>query len=90
MPAELVPPGGLVGPVYRLTTTDIGVRRWLKDCNGNTILKVEGIVVSRPLVDTLGDHQPGGVTLKSPIVTVIGPHPYLYADKCELAIKYLG
>lgn len=90
VPTDLVPPGGLVGPVYRFTATDVGVQAWFKDSNGNTIMKDQGIIVSRPLLDTLGDHQPGGVTLESPIVKVIGPHPSLNSDACALALQYLG
>ncbi len=87
VPADLVPPEGLVGPVYRFTSRDTG-RLTVGDGQGH-VLRDRGTIVAELLFDTLGDGQPGGTGLDYQIVKVIGPHPSLDVDFCDLAADLL-
>jgi hypothetical protein len=84
VPAELIPPGGLVGPVYRFIATETG-HDSLTDGAGRTIYTTAGTVTFANLFDTLGDSAPGGRSLSFDIVNVVGPHPLLDADVCAIA-----
>jgi hypothetical protein len=90
VPKNLIPPEGLVGPIYLFTSQDTGIQFWLKDSAGNTILRDRGVLVFKRLLDTLGDHAPSGTTLDLRIVKVIGPHPSMTADICAVADKLVG
>ncbi len=82
VPSELIPPGGLVGPVYLFTATEIG-RATLRDESGKVLYLIAGVQVFENLFDTLGDSAPGGVSLSYTTVKVIGPHPDV--DVCAVA-----
>lgn len=84
VPADLIPPEGLVGPVYLFKAKDIG-QPFIVKKHGKTVLRDRGVIVQEYLFDTLGDSQPGGTQLSFEITKVIGPHPGLDVDICELA-----
>lgn len=86
VPAELIPPGGLVGPVYRFTVTETG-HDTLRDGSGKVRYRTAGVQVFENLFDTLGDSAVGGVSLSFTTVKVIGPHPLLDADLCDVAAE---
>jgi hypothetical protein len=86
VPADLVPPEGLIGPVYLFTAKNIGQPFIVKQ-HGKTVLRDRGILVAQALFDTLGDSKPGGTGLSFEITKVIGPHPGLDVDICELAAR---
>jgi hypothetical protein len=90
VPADLIPPEGLVGPVYRFTATDVGEPFKVTDSRGRTVLRDTGVLVEEYLFDTLGDGEPGGTQLDFRFVKVIGPHPGLDVDVCDLAARLTG
>ena len=90
VPKGLIPPEGLVGPVYLFTSRDTGIQFWLRNSAGDTILRDRGVLVFKNLFDTLGDHAPGGRSLDFRLVHVIGAHPGMKADLCALAGKLVG
>ena len=85
VPPDLVPPGGLVGPVYLFKSLDTGTQAWIKNSHGTTVLKDHGTIYSKNLFDTLGDHAPGGQSLSYEDYKIVGPHPIYYADICKVA-----
>lgn len=84
VPADAVPPEGLVGPIYRFTSVETGSDK-LRDARGRTLYRTAGLVVFSSLFDTLGDRAPGGTTLTFDPVKVVGPHPLLDVDLCDVA-----
>jgi hypothetical protein len=84
VPPDLIPPGGLVGPVYLFTATETG-RATLRDASGKVLYLIAGVEVFENLFDTLGDSAPGGVSLSFNTVKVIGPHPDI--DVCAVAAE---
>ncbi len=74
VPAEYVPPEGLVGPVYRFQFQEVG---WDKVFTGDWRLLhfTGGTVRLESLFDTLGDRRPGGTFLHDEIVEVTGSAP---------------
>jgi hypothetical protein len=90
VPADLIPPEGLVGPIYRFTATDVGQPFTVTDAQGNTVVRDVGVLVEEYLFDTLGDSKPGGTQLDFEFVKVIGPHPGIDVDICELAARLTG
>ena len=74
----------LVGPVYLFKAKDIG-QPFIVKKHGKTVLRDRGVIVQEYLFDTLGDSQPGRHQLSFEITKVIGPHPGLDVDICELA-----
>lgn len=84
VPDALIPPKGLVGPIYRFRATEKG---WsvVRDGSGDILYDNGGTLVFSSLFDTLGDRQPGGTRLNFRVVRVLGPHPFLDVDPCELA-----
>jgi hypothetical protein len=90
VPAGLIPPGGLVGPVYEFTATDSGNPLAVHDSSGRLVLADRGSITFRALFDTLGDHQPGAVELSSEVVKVVGSFPLLDVDLCDLAVDLVG
>lgn len=85
IPPDLVPPGGVVGPVYLFKSLDTGTQAWIKNAHGKTVLKDHGQIYSKNLFDTLGDHAPGGNSLLYENYKIVGPHPIYYADICKVA-----
>ena len=51
--------------------------------------RTRGTIVGRQLFDTLGDSQPGGTPLSFEEVKVIGPHPLLDVDICDVVADQL-
>ncbi len=84
VPPAVIPEEGLVGPVYLFTRTESGSDT-VRDGDGNILYLTAGVVTFKNLFDTLGDSQPGGVGLVDEIVNVVGPHPLLNTDICEVA-----
>jgi hypothetical protein len=84
VPDDVVPPEGLVGPIYRFTSVERG-HDTLRDGTGHALYRTRGVVVSKSLFDTLGDRAPGGTELTFEPVRVKGPHPLLDVDLCDVA-----
>lgn len=84
VPADLVPPEGIIGPVYLFRAVDTGNPFTVTD-EGHVVVKDVGRLVSENLFDTLGDKKPGGTSLHFEYVEIVGPHPGLDVDLCELA-----
>jgi hypothetical protein len=89
VPADAVPPEGLVGPVYRFISVEKG-HDTVRDGDGRRLYRTAGVVVFSSLFDTLGDHAPGGTELTFDPVKVFGPHPLLDVDLCDLAVEQAG
>jgi hypothetical protein len=86
VPDELIPEEGLVGPVYEFTATETGWET-IRDGEGDVRYRTAGLVVYKALFDTLGDFQPGGTFLDERVVKVVGPHPLLDRDICDVAAE---
>lgn len=86
VPGDLVPAGGLIGPIYLFTAVEKGHDK-VVNAKGKTLYRTAGVVVFKQLFDTLGDRQPGGTVLDEDIVKVKGPHPLLDVDLCDVAAK---
>jgi hypothetical protein len=89
VPDDLVPPEGLVGPVYRFTAVERGHDR-LRDADGRVLYRTAGLAVYENLFDTLGDQQPGGTSLSFEVVKTVGPHPLVDVDVCDVAAEQVG
>jgi len=61
----------------------------IRDPDGNSLYRTRGLVVFRNLFDTLGDSAPGGTSLDFETLKVVGPHPLLDRDICEVAAEQL-
>jgi hypothetical protein len=87
VPADVIPPEGLTGPVYRFTAVELGRPFTVWDASGRVVAEDRGLAVLEALFDTLGDSQPGGTFLSDRIVRAVGPHPFLLGelDACVLA-----
>ncbi len=85
VPPELVPPEGIVGPVYLFRAVETGNPLTVTDDDGHLVVKDVGRLVSENLFDTLGDSQPGGTSLRFEFVQIVGPHPGIDLDLCTLA-----
>jgi hypothetical protein len=86
VPEDLIPPEGLVGPIYWFKVVD-EVRDVVRDADGDVLARGSGTTVARVLFDTLGDSQPGGTELSVEEIRVIGSP--LDVDLCDLAAAQL-
>jgi hypothetical protein len=86
VPRDLVPEEGLVGPVYRFKAVEVG-HDTVRSASGKVLYRTAGLVVYSALFDTLGDGQPGGTYLDVHPVKVVGPHPLLDVDLCDVAVQ---
>ena len=86
VPDRFVPEDGIVGPVFEFTVHNTGADV-VRDASGRLLAYQGGRVVFKNLFDTLGDHQPGGVSLRFRITKTIGPHPLFERDICDLAAE---
>lgn len=86
VPRRFVPEDGLVGPVFRFTTREIGGNA-ITAADGRLLHHQGGLVVRKVLFDTLGDREPGGNFLHERVVRVVGPHPLLHVDICDVAAQ---
>lgn len=84
VPDRFVPESGIVGPVFEFTVYNTGADV-VRDASGRLLEYQGGRVVFKNLFDTLGDHRPGGESLRFRATKVIGPHPLLDMDICDLA-----
>ncbi len=84
VPAEVVPPEGLVGPVYEFEFEEVG-GDLVRAGDGTLLHRTRGTVRVTTLFDTLGDRKPGGTFLQDTITSVEGPHPLLDTDLCDVA-----
>lgn len=89
VPRRLVPEDGLVGPIFRFTAREIGGNA-VTDADGRLLYHQGGLVVYKALFDSLGDREPGGNFLNERVVRVVGPHPLLDVDLCEVAAEQVG
>jgi hypothetical protein len=88
VPEDLIPPEGLVGPIYVFRSIEKG-GDVVRDGRGKVLYRTRGTVVFRELFDTLGDSQPGGTSLSYEPVKVRGPHPLLDVDICDVVAAQL-
>lgn len=88
VPKDLVPPEGLVGPIDVFRSVEKG-GQVVRDDRGKVLYRDKGVVVYRELFDTLGDSQPGGTPLSFEPVKIIGPHPLMDIDLCDVASAQL-
>ena len=82
VPADLIPPEGLTGPIYAFKVWD-RIRDSFKDAEGNVLFRSRALTFYRQLFDTLGDHAPGGTTLDVTIVKQYGHDPLTDASPCD-------
>lgn len=86
VPRELIPEEGLIGPVYRFKAVEVG-HDTVTTPQGKVLYRTAGLVVFSGLFDTLGDSQPGATPLDVQPIKVVGPHPLLDVDLCDVAVK---
>lgn len=86
VPVDAVPPEGLIGPIYRFTSVEKG-HDSVRDAHDKVLYRTAGVVVFSSLFDSLGDHAPGGTELTFDPVKVLGPHPLLDVDLCDVAAQ---
>ncbi|MDQ3455030.1 MAG: hypothetical protein M3513_06135 [Actinomycetota bacterium] len=86
VPPGLIPDEGLVGPIFPFTQTETG-SDVVRDADGDVLYLTAGELTFKHLFDSLGDSQPGGTTLAFELVKVVGPHPLLDVDLCDVAAK---
>ena len=84
VPPAVIPEEGLIGPVYLFTQTETGTDV-VRDADGKTLYVTAGVLIIKHLFDTVGDSMPGGTSLAADIVRVVGPHPLLDVDLCDVA-----
>ena len=90
VPDDVIPPEGLVGPIYlfkaRLTGWEV-----VRDDDGDVLDRTRGMQVFSNLFDTLGDGEPGGTSLQFDVTKTEGNFPPLFLeDVCALAEKELS
>jgi hypothetical protein len=90
VPDDVIPPEGLVGPIYlfksRLTGWEV-----VRDDDGEVLDRTRGTQVFSNLFDTLGDRAPGGTSLRFEVIKTEGNFPPLFhEDLCALAEKELS
>jgi hypothetical protein len=71
------------GNVYSFTTIEAGQPYTIRDAAGRVVIRDRGVVKRQILFDTLGDSEPGGITLEETVIGVGGPHAGL--DQSEEA-----
>ena len=89
VPADVIPPEGLVGPIYIFRSVDL-VRDAVRDADGKALYRDRGSISGRSLFDTLGDSQPGGTQLSFDVLKVTGSVPLLDVDLCDVAAAQLS
>jgi hypothetical protein len=89
VPDRLVPEDGIVGPVFEFTVDQIG-GDIVRDADGQVLYWNAGRVVFKNLFDSMGDRKPGGESLRFRPIRVIGPHPLLETEPCEIAEQQLA
>ena len=81
------------GTIFEFTTIEAGQPFTVRDADGAVVLRDRGSIRHTVLFDTLGDSQPGGITLDDTIVRVSGPHPGfdLSEDEfCAMVVDLIG
>jgi hypothetical protein len=90
VPDHLIPPEGLVGPIYLFKSRQTG-REVVHDDDGDVLHRTRGMEAYANLFDTLGDHQPGGTSLRFEVTKREGNFPPLFLeDVCALAESELS
>jgi hypothetical protein len=85
VPADVIPPEGLVGPIYLFKARQSGVEV-VRDDDGKLLHRTHGMEAFANLVDTLGDHKPGATSLHFEVTKKRGNFPPLSVEQvCELA-----
>ncbi|MBA2553367.1 MAG: hypothetical protein H0V10_06685 [Geodermatophilaceae bacterium] len=84
VPPAVIPEEGLIGPVHLFTQTGTGTDV-VRDADGKTLYVTAGVLIIKHLFGTAGDSMPGGTSLAADIVRVVGPHPLLDVDLCDVA-----
>jgi len=62
----------------------------VRGTGGERLYRTAGVVVAHTLEDSLGDHAPGSTGLTFDPVKVVGPHPLLHVDLCDVAARRAG
>lgn len=82
VPEDLVPPDGLVGPVFLFKSyekfSDV-----FRAADGTKLFYSHALNINEELFDTVGDHAPGGVSLRFETVKRFGHDPLLDASPCD-------
>ena len=82
VPADLIPPEGLVGPIYLFKNyekfSDV-----FRTKHGKVLFWTKAINLNKELFDTLGDHAPGGTSLEFETVKRFGHDPLIDASPCD-------
>lgn len=82
VPADLIPPEGLVGPIFLFKSYE-RFRDVFRDRHGHVLFWSKAVNLNRELFDTLGDHMPGGTSLKFETVKRFGHDPLIDASPCD-------
>jgi len=83
----------VAGDVYEFTSIEAGQPFTVRDAAGRVVLRDRGMIRHRVVFDTLGDSEPGGVTLEHSILAVSGPHPGLEGSEdefCAMVTELVG
>jgi hypothetical protein len=90
VPDDVIPPEGLVGPIYLFKSRLTG-REVVRDDDGNVLHRSRGMQAFSNLFDTLGDGAPGGTQLQFDVTKTEGSFPPLFLeDVCALAENELS
>jgi hypothetical protein len=90
VPDDVIPPEGLVGPIYLFKSRLTG-REVVHDDDGDVLARTRGLQAFANLFDTLGDGVPGGTALQFDVTKTEGSFPPLFVeDVCALAEEELS
>lgn len=82
VPEDLIPPEGLVGPIFLFRSYE-KFKDVFRDADGRKLFRSNAVNLNEDLFDTLGDRQPGGVSLRFETVKRFGHDPLLDASPCD-------
>ena len=78
------------GDLWRFLTVDEGVPFAVENARHQPVLSNAGRITFRALIDTLGDHEPGGEIKNLYVIDEKGHFPtYVGFDFCKLARRLL-
>ena len=72
------------GTVFQFTSVEAGQPFYVRDGDGNLILRDRGSIRQVIEFDTLGDATPGGVFITDVSFRANGPHPGFEFDSCSI------
>jgi hypothetical protein len=82
VPADLIPPDGLVGPVFLFKSYE-KFRDVFRTADGKKLFYSNAVNINLNLFDTVGDKAPGGVSLKFETIKRFGHDPLIDASPCD-------